>query len=521
MSDWLASKPYSNPTDYDQEYLEVTRKIHKVLLQSRPVLKGILTDPYDFINLSVCITSYLEDIVNDIGIWRVLIETHEELFQAPIPFYTTDEYQKGQLNVEDVLFILFSFHYLTAKVPINPFYLPFMPIAQVVMEVLSEEFEYVPETDFYEKYFTLEDDASFFEVKEKLTFMALDSYLLNRDFKTRYKEDIEDLMDNPPPSIRELDDMGPLIYQMKDVYLFKEISSFSGLSAGEWFIRLSNPHEETAEAIRNLHKIVNGIFFYERSDDSYHYFVEIDSETSIEIVKDSVEIDTRQAGKLAALMQLVSWKDEWWMSGAFMGWPVQSYKDARDKFNQDYPNTNFWLEAPKIQQSLIERTEHMYEVFINLFGKEYALAWTLEELNQLGKSYFKAYHKSIGAKNIKSNALPGIAEDLTEEDFERGMGIAFIKGNGIAIIPGLPYYLNLLSTKKVLTDEEALDLFYFFYVDGLPPQLLPNILQEFPDYQPKYPSKHTDIDVRSLSDYLLRLFQPESFRKTPPSLTMY
>ncbi len=48
MSDWLASKPYSNPTDYDQEYLEVTRKIHKILLQFKPVLKEILTDPYDF-----------------------------------------------------------------------------------------------------------------------------------------------------------------------------------------------------------------------------------------------------------------------------------------------------------------------------------------------------------------------------------------------------------------------------------------------------------------------------------------
>ncbi len=162
----------------------------------------------------------------------------------------------------------------------------------------------------------------------------------------------------------------------------------------------------------------------------------------------------------------------------------------------------------------------MYQVFVDHFGREYALAWTLQELNQLGESFFEAYHRSLGVENVKSNALPGIAGNLTEEDFELGVGLAFVKGDGITVIPGLPYYLNLLSTKKVLTDEEALDLFYYFYAEGLPLQLLPNIFQEFPDYQPKYPSQNTDIDVRSLSDYLLRLFQPELFKKSPPNLSM-
>ncbi len=180
------------------------------------------------------------------------------------------EYQKGQLNLEDILFILFSFHYLTAKVPENPFYLPFMPIGRMVMKVLSEEFEYIPETDFYKKHFTLEDDTSFFEIKGKLAFMDLEGYLLSRDFKNKYQEEMEDLMKNPPPSIRELEDIGPLIYQMQDSYLFQQTSSFSGLSEREWLIRLLNPHEETAEAIRNLNRIVNRLFFYQRSDDSYH-----------------------------------------------------------------------------------------------------------------------------------------------------------------------------------------------------------------------------------------------------------
>ncbi|MCB0856415.1 MAG: DUF3843 family protein, partial [Bacteroidetes bacterium] len=111
--DWMRFKPYNKFGPYDQKYVRIASQVNEVLKEHRDFLDDVLeSDPEEYSSLAITLTSYLEDLVNEIGIWKVFTDQNEELYGYPIPFMeeeSMEEYEAGDLNYEDVKYLIWHF----------------------------------------------------------------------------------------------------------------------------------------------------------------------------------------------------------------------------------------------------------------------------------------------------------------------------------------------------------------------------------------------------------------------------
>lgn len=94
--------PKKSPTD--PFYFRLSNRLADIISEQK-----LLADWPESANIRVALglTSYLQDILTDSGVWRSFINHHNELYGKWLPFYSlTDDYIPHELNVEDVRFLI-------------------------------------------------------------------------------------------------------------------------------------------------------------------------------------------------------------------------------------------------------------------------------------------------------------------------------------------------------------------------------------------------------------------------------
>jgi len=64
--------------------------------------------------LAAFLVCCFEDVISDLGLWRVFRDEHERMYGKRLPFYDLpDDYFEEEINFEDVAFLIW--YYLTCK----------------------------------------------------------------------------------------------------------------------------------------------------------------------------------------------------------------------------------------------------------------------------------------------------------------------------------------------------------------------------------------------------------------------
>lgn len=151
--EWQNLRPAILPCASDAYYTNLTnRLIDKICALSIP------NAPQSFEStLALSVTMYLEDLVNDFGVWHAIRTSYRKIYGTWLPFYDTEhsEYLLDNVNIEDFKFIIWQSFCRCGQYKEST-YSPYSNCIEFLSEILFDEivdeFENAPTSTRISKY---------------------------------------------------------------------------------------------------------------------------------------------------------------------------------------------------------------------------------------------------------------------------------------------------------------------------------------------------------------------------------
>jgi len=473
LKDWLILKPYQKQAPTDIYYLKVCNKVKQALENSR--LSSILATylPAKTINeelnmLACFLTSYFEDLISETNLWLAFTEKHLEMYGKPLPFYDTTEYCEGEINQQDISFLMWYFincvqeeNYIEAVNEI------FENTAEKVMDVLDAEWETAPENEVLQAYYYIDEyQENYYAVKQFIEVILFDSYLYYPDtgLKLALKEQSleEENAENENFKIYVYDNMTNYVHSARTQLL--------SLSGKEWAAAILGEHHQLSEALLSMSERLTGLFLYKGQDEEYIHIEHIASSKKFAVTKQSME----QAHLLKTVdtivfMGIVQWKNEWWFSGAMFQQPFNA-DIVLDQKNSDISRkaVNFLDTSGTAEEHVQTYLDHFLQFnkgnqiafmpvdqidgFINDFFEYHnnALQLTKKQREEIyGQTrkdgYFKKNLKSTYfSENYKDNTESGLVFLNPKSGLEMAIGL-----NSAFPLPNNPFY-NIQESEECI-----------------------------------------------------------------------
>lgn len=185
-AEWLRNKPYKKLSDADTYYSDLSTKILGVIKAS-PVMEVLIKDRNWPKKISMTIAGLLEDLISDIGVWKLVLSENMKRYGKPIPFYDTSYYVDGEINPQDVKLIIWDFcQRRTLGTVINPENVGICETAESVYALLDGEWETAPENEALKNAVTKKTAAKDYWVARELLSWVSEGCFLNH----RFEEDL-------------------------------------------------------------------------------------------------------------------------------------------------------------------------------------------------------------------------------------------------------------------------------------------------------------------------------------------
>lgn len=522
--DWMKYHPYDHFSSYDAYYLKLAKAVFDYLNDGKGAFRGVFQRD-DLKEAAIIVTCHFEDFISQIGLWPALVRKHEELYGQPLPFYDSEDYDRDYLNPQDFAYLLWHQLGKLAQKTLDPYGAPLLAAADYCYDFFESRIDQAPATDFYESWLDLSSDTYFFELKNRLIWMAFHNYLLAPEFNRAMRGSIENFFEEET-KITESMDPGKLIYGLREDYLLKKNSSFCALTVPEWLAEVARCPDDLRADIRRLNQRVQGIFLFEGNDEAHYHYQFVHSGRSFAIHRESFELDLSRmrAGAHVALFGIVNWQNEWWLSGTYMEWG-QAGNDL-DELRIDPQHANFygWTEAQ--QQHIRDLTGDMEAAFIHYFGKrltfffdEKALAKAMQDHNAWWNEH-RAKKRAPTASSSRYEQLYQRRSSGFDELNLGGGAVAafFTPGEGVMISSLIPQVIEQLQ-RDALSEADSQQLFYtFFHEFELP--LARYIAEHYPIHHLQFPLVPGADFVVQHFDFFLRYYHPGSFGETLPKLSL-
>lgn len=513
----MALRPYDVHTDYDLHYLRIANKIYTLIFAAKH-LNLFGQDIPEPKKLACIITSYYEDYVCEIGIWKAFTSYNKELYGYYLPFYESERYDPDYINPEDISYLLWHFFSKWNYTFFAPDYAMFSGLSRIIYGYLEPLLDNALATDYYKGFFTIKGDEDFFDVKEKLKWFAEGSYLFSTDLYFDRKEKLEKALKEDKIGYYE-EDPGKYLYMTLEEYVYRRRCSFSALNAPEFFARVCRCPEPVRRDIASLKERHFGTFECKEETENHFIFENIQTRREYSVRKDSFQqpASLEIEGKIA-LLALVLWRGEWWMTGsaAFYNRTEEGIRSLRKQ-----ASTAPFLRTEEQLQKAREAVDDQYQAFIEYFGRPLATFATRRETNEAMRNYYKAYHQQVLEKNpdIKDTAPPPLEADFVSDLPESGgIGIFYNRPEGILVVG------RILDTIRLLEQDEPLGLedarYLFDSMTNYNPALVEYLLEHYPTHNIRIPIEGCKTDLVKHIWFVNRFEHPDDFGEVFPNITL-
>jgi hypothetical protein len=522
---WLMTrKPYSRHTEHDIFYLELTRKLYAAIddfIREFPEF-NFDYEPEDIRELAYMIAGYAEDVFSDIGIFKSVKKEFAEKYGSPFPLTPnlSEEYSDDDIQPEDILFLIWYFHVCQGtgdkdKRLVYPDANPFTILADELFEVLDEHEEFST-TDFYETYLHMPDDADYYDVKEKITWLAFKSYLTGYELEKKRVERVfsNDMQD----ADYDKEALAMILYAASDELIANYPSHLSALNMCDIFAKTARCSSYMRSQIENLKIRHSGVYHLQGEDDEHYLMHHTGVSVDYKSQKSSFNYPLDDDNSDIYYMTLIHWNGEFQLTGmcvplSFKGHEIRTknleLQGAYSKFHEP------------LRAKLIESLNEFREAWITFFGSELSVFRNGKEAHEKHCEFYKWYHKRVtkkyGNKDVDREPLtpPTHTNLLNEED------VAFFMppSDNSEILLGHRWLVTLLQSdanqplmhrindvneaSKMLLDESVSSDYVRYIFRHYPTKIWDNIL------------KCNGLDENKL-EFWLRFYKPYDFAFRKP-----
>lgn len=315
IKQWLDLKPYDRQVTTDLYYLKLSNEIKESLTDhDSEMLLSHLED--DEINLLACIlTSYFEDVISETNIWLSFLNLHYAHYGKYIPFYNLSNYYKGEINTQDVAFLIWYFlNTFQDDRFISPYNDYFDHISERVMLVLEEEYELAPENEHLKSYYTLDpEETDFYKARNFVDRILFKTYLFFSDTALELQEqELKILKDKAD------ENLSMYLNENRDAFIHKNHTLLMSLKGSEWAAEILGKDHAVSKDLAKMSKKILGYFLYKGQDKNDVLLEHIASGKKFNLTKKSFEQHSELKHVDDILfIGIVRWRNEWWFSGIY------------------------------------------------------------------------------------------------------------------------------------------------------------------------------------------------------------
>lgn len=523
---YISTKPYSNYDDYDWYYLNLLKEIYG-FLNKKEFREYFFISTLDVRDLAFCLTGYFEDIINESGIWLALVTKHRKLYNKPLPFIKTvdPDYADGDLNIEDIVFLIWYFTSQNSNGDI--IYSINDPIINTLSlslyELFENHYDQAYATEYYNEYFTINEVDDYFMVREKIHWLAFQSFLIGAEL-SQYHEDLihefiekgEDLGDTE----RVLAYAIPIV---NDEAIYKKATRYSAFRAIEIFAEIVRAPDTCKETLLNLTNKHYGLYKYLEDNGKYVVFENLSTHNKYNVLLDSFGSLEGIMEESVSLTGFIKWNGEWLLSGNIVSFDNTEKEQKKWIFDNQNLLYNY---DEKYRQDVLDVQKENYNDFLEFFNESYVFINSYQQLEQKVKDYYQYVNdKRSKATGLETKILDrsfnnlNLPKDLQDLD---DYCIYFNPDSGIEFV---------FHIKEVLKEIKRLDLksnnddrffiFDFLFSDATTAQFILELKNKYDLSNIKHLFSMDEFDINSDLEFVLRFFKPFDFIDKNPNISLY
>jgi hypothetical protein len=516
---WLVLKPYRKIMPTDNYYLQLSNKVKMAAYGCQEALMLSLYLESEEIDLLWCfLTSYLEDLVSDTNLWNTFVKLHKALYQKPLPFFDLEDYYEGEVNWQDIAFLIWYYLNTMQK---EKFILAssgfITTLAHAVFEVLDEAWEYAPENNALKPFYSLDDseDIGFYESRVLMDQIFFNSYLFYPDTQLELKNEVEIIFEENKGERHLLS----YLNERRDLMVHSLYSRLLAMRAKDWASAILPEGHRLAPKIKDMSHKVKGFFFYKGQDQQNIFLEHIASGKQFALTKKSFD-SHQQLNNLDEIVYIgmVRWDNEWWFSGNFFSSEYDAELVVKERNSvESKMEVDFLDRQNKALYKVLEKQERAFKKFTN--GSSLVFLES-DKIERFLYDFFDYYNNSIlklkNKKHLESNLSRKIEYEVSSsfvDEFDNGL-VFFNPKSGIEV--AMDVNSAFPSKENPFFDEELSEqhIIDVIIAEGFSTELALHCVNEYKSRLPFFDSEKGKLILNNL-DFLLRFGKGEYYFSYP------
>ncbi|MEM0939377.1 MAG: DUF3843 family protein [Bacteroidota bacterium] len=406
IKEWLSLKPYEIHTTVDTYYLKLCNNVKKAMMS--PVSLIALLQYVDMreIHILCCfLTSYFEDLISETNIWDAFVRKHTKMYGNQLPFYDLEDYYEEEINHQDACFLIWYFlNTVNEDKIISPFNEFITLLAEEVMQVFEEAWDYAPENSQLKTYYQLdEDEENFYVARNLVEKILFETYLFYPDTYFRLLDTEIEIIEDA--KYNNTYNEAALIKENRDTTTHTIHTCLLSLKGSEWASEILGNDHPISEHYKEITTKVVGLFLYKGQDEHYVRLEHIASGRHFNLLKYSfdelaklIEIDT------IVYIGLVRWRNDWWFSGIYF---QEEYNDdliQSEKKSLDQMAMVNFLDQNR-EECVAPIIENQHRVFKEMNNDSIIAFMPANEIDSFIKRFYNQYNLAILADQEKKEQI--------------------------------------------------------------------------------------------------------------------
>ena len=314
--DWMTLHPFAQSDETDLYYANIADKVYALVEDSE--YAKLMRNKGNMIYLSLCLTSWFEDVISQLGIWKAFSTECKRRYGTYIPFYDTDgSYSQDDINLADVKFLLW--HHVQQLYFDDRFIFPNMKgldaLAEEVFSLFDAEYETAPENTRLHSLLCEGEltGKEFYQYRDVLKWLHFGCYF-NVGNGKKMQQEMQKIM----PMVNDRMQADITAYGVQNDLISNSRSNLLSLTTPEWMALISRQHPKRqiwAEAKSQEFSY----YTIEREDDEYIYLKDlVTGEKNINVCKASIQMRDFSGlikNKSAITLCLFWYGNCWWQNG--------------------------------------------------------------------------------------------------------------------------------------------------------------------------------------------------------------
>lgn len=525
IDQWHSFKSPEAHSSTDTYYLNLCNEIKQCIYRTEAweTLEEIL-DKEGVDQLCVYLASYLEDLVSETNIWNSFVRVHQRLYDTPLPYYDIKEYYEGEVNYEDVCFLIWYFlNCLQEDEFVSHLNVFILQLGEAITDILIPAWEQAPENQRLKASYELSEcETDYYVARAYMEYVFFGSYLFYPDTGIRLKETLESIAEEHTKD----DNLSGFLDDARDHLLFNSRSQLLALKSHEWVAEILGETHPLQESFKSLSPKINSVFLYKGEKETHFSITHMASGRNFDVrLEDFISVDEFEEDRTMMMLGIVNWRKEWWFTGVCSPAPFDEkvveeqrgsiYSQKQVHFLQDSERTADVLSLQR--KCFLEFNE----------GQPIAFMW-LKDVEVFINDFWEHFEKqlpanrhslsiSLNEKSMGEQMIHQLFEEYPGLDASKEVVNALVFFNpkaGLEVVPGHNDFFPF-DHNQFYNAEDAND-----YVDRI--FFAENVSRELAEFFVDHAKDKLDFFKEDLGvsylhhlDFLLRFWKSDAYQTSP------